>query len=134
VELLKGAVKMWVNGLVLRLLEGRANRLLPGGLTEICYTGPVSGSAVHLPAQSVVDGNRFLVVAARPEGKQWWRAFRRAQPARLLRGGSRYDVTGQVLAGSERSAALETYLVAHPGSRRGIGPETPVVAFERVEP
>jgi hypothetical protein len=134
VELLKGAVQMRFNGLVLRLLEGHAHQLLPSGLTEICYTAPVSGSAIHLPATSVVDGNRFLVVAARPERKRWWRAFRHPQPARLLRSGSRYDVTGHVLEDAERFAALETYLVAHPGSRRGIGPQTPVVAFERVEP
>jgi hypothetical protein len=125
---------MRFNGLVLRLLEGRAHRLLPSVITEICYTGPVSGSAIHLPATSVVDGNRFLVVAARPERKRWWRAFRRPQPARLLRGGSRYDVTGRVLEDAERFAALETYLAAHPGSRRGIAPDTPVVAFERAEP
>jgi len=126
---------MRFNGLVLRLLEGRAHRLLPSGLTEISYTGPVSGSAIHLPATSVVDGNRFLVVAARPEQKRWWRAFRHPQPAGLLRSGSRYDVTGHVLLeDAERFAALETYLVAHPGSRRGIGSDTPVVAFERVEP
>jgi hypothetical protein len=125
---------MRFNGLVLRLLEGRAYRLLPSGLTEICYTGPVSGSAIHLPAQSVVDGNRFLVVAGRPERKRWWRAFRSPQPARLLRGGSRYDVTGRVLEDAERFAALEAYLAAHPGGRRGIAPDTPVVAFERVEP
>jgi hypothetical protein len=124
-----------VRDLVLKLLEGgTAHRLLPGGLTEISYTGPVSGRAVRLPAFSVKDGSRFLVVAGRPERKQWWRAFRHPQPARLLRGGLRYDVTGRVLTGPPRSSALTTYLVAHPASRRGLGPLTPVVAFDRVEP
>jgi hypothetical protein len=125
---------MRFNGLVLRLIEGPAHRLLPSGLTEISYTGPVSGSAIRLPAHSVVDGDRFLVVAGHPYRKRWWRAFRRPQSALLVRDGSRYDVTGHVLAGSERPRALEAYLVAHPGSRRGIGPETPVIAFEKVEP
>lgn len=119
------------DGLVLWLLEGRAHRLLPGGLIEICYTGPVSGRAIRFPAQGVVDGNRFLVVAGRPERKRWWRVFRHPHPARLLRNGAQHQVTGRVLAGSARTAAIETYLAAHPGSRRGVGPATPVVAFER---
>jgi hypothetical protein len=125
---------MRFNGLVLRLLEGPAYRLLPSGLTEISYTGPSSGRAIRLPAHSVSDGSRFLVVAGRPERKRWWRAFRHPQPALLVRGGCRYHVTGRVLTGSERPGAVRAYLVAHPGSRRGIGPQTPVIAFERVEP
>jgi hypothetical protein len=119
---------------VLRLLDSPAYHLLPGGFTAISYTRPVSGRAFRLPAQSVVDGGRFLVVAGRPERKRWWRSFRRAHPARLVRCGSRFDVTGHMLAGSERSGALAAYLVAHPASRRGIGPGTPVIAFERVQP
>ena len=126
------AVQMRLNALVLTLIEGRAYRLLPSGLTEISYTGPVSGRAIRLPASSVMDGSRFVVVAGRPEQKQWWRAFRDPQPARLVRAGSRYDVNGHVLAGAQRSRALAAYLVAHPSSRRGIGPQTPVIAFDRV--
>ncbi|MCW2766640.1 MAG: hypothetical protein JWO11_2599 [Nocardioides sp.] len=125
---------MRFNGLVLRLIGGPAYRLLPSGLTEISYTGPVSGSAVRLPAQSVLDGSRFLVVAGRPEHKRWWRTFRRPQPARLMRGGRGYDVMGQVLEGPDRADALTSYLAARPGSSRGIGPSTPVIAFDRIEP
>ncbi len=39
---------MRFNELVLRLIEGPAHRLLPGGLTEISYTGPISGNAIRL--------------------------------------------------------------------------------------
>ncbi len=49
-------------------------------------------------------------------------------------GGSRHDATGHVLAGSERLVALQAYLAAHPGSRRDIGPETPVIVFEKIGP
>jgi hypothetical protein len=122
---------MRFNQLVLRLIEGPAHRLLPSGLTRISYTGPVSGRDIRFPAQSVVDGSRFLVVAGRPQGKRWWRSFRRPQRARLMRGGRQYEVIGQVLTGPERAGALTSYLAAHRGSRRLIGPETPVIAFER---
>jgi hypothetical protein len=125
---------MMFNGLILWLIEGPAYRLLPDALTEISYTGPVSGSAIHLPAHSVMDGSRFLVVAGRPERKRWWRAFRHPQPARLVRGGCRYDVTGHVLVGPERPGAVGAYISAHRGSLRAIGPETPVIAFERTSP
>ena len=125
---------MRLNGLVLRVIEGSGHHLLPRELTEISYTGPISGNAIRLPAQSVIDGSRFLVVAVHPERKRWWRAFRHPQPARLVRGGSRHEATGHVLEGSERLAALQAYLVAHPGSRRVIGPETPVIAFEKIDP
>lgn len=121
---------MHLDGLVLTLIGSRAHRLLPGGLTAISYTGPISGAAIRLPALSVVDGDRFVVVAGHPGRKRWWRAFRHGpQPAHLVRDGQAVEVTGRLLAGSERQDAVETYVVAHPGSRRGIGPETPVIAF-----
>jgi len=119
------------NKLVLGLVESPAYHLMPRGLTRIAYTGPVSGKAVCLPVQSVADEGRFLVVAGRPEQKRWWRTFRRPQPARLTRGGRCYDVIGQVLAGPERTDAVTVYLAAQPGSARGIGPNTPVIAFTR---
>ena len=125
---------MRFNGVVLRLIEGPGHRLLPRELTEISYIGPISGSAIRLPAQSVIDGNRFLVVAVHPDRKRWWRAFRLPRPARLVRGGSRYESTGHLLDGSERLSTLQAYLVAHPATRRVTGPSTPVIAFEKVDP
>ncbi len=123
---------MRFNSVILPLIESPAYRLLPRGLTEISYRGPMSGHAIRLPAQSVVDGSRFLVVAGRPEVKQWWRSFRRPWPARLVRAGREYDVMGRLLAGSERSDALSTYLVALPGSHRAVDAHTPVIAFAEV--
>lgn len=120
--------------LIITLIEGRGHRMLPDGLTAISYTGPISGHAISLPAQSVADGSRFLVVAAHPEHKRWWRAFRQAQPARLVRGGSLFETTGRLLEGPERGEAVRTYLAAHPASRRAIGPETPVIGFEKLVP
>lgn len=123
---------MRFNPLILRLIKSPTHRLLPSGLTEISYSGPVSGSAIRLPAQSVADGRRFLVVAGRHERKRWWRTFRSPRPARLVRGGRQYDVVGRVLSGSERADALTKYFAAHPGSRRAIGTDTPVIAFAEV--
>jgi hypothetical protein len=121
---------MGFNELVLRLLNRPAYRLLPTDLTQISNSGPVSGRPIRLPAQCVADGARFLVVAGRPERKRWWRSFSRPQPARLVRGGRCYDVTGRVLTGPERDVALAAYLLARPGARRGIGPATPIIAFD----
>ena len=95
--------------------------------------GP-SALLVRLPVLTVEDGLRFLVVAGRPEQKHWWRTFHRPWSARLVRGGHRYDVVGQVLAGTERVMALTTYGAIPPGSCRWIGSTTPVIAFVRVEP
>ena len=125
---------MRFNSLVLRLIESPAHRLLPDALTEISYTGHISGRAIRLPAQSVADGHRFLVVAGRPESKRWWRNFRSPRSARLVRGGRRYDVVGRVLSGSERADALTKYLTTRPGSRRFTTAETPVIAFATVAP
>lgn len=125
---------MMLNALVMRLIKGPGHRLLPEGLTAISYTGPISGHHISFPAQSVADGSRFLVVAARPERKRWWRAFRHPQPARLVRDGSRFDVTGHLLEGAERGAAVRTYLAAHPSSRRAVGPGTPIISFETPAP
>lgn len=125
---------MRFNPSLLRLIESPASRLLPRSLTAISYTGPVSGNTIRLPAQSVADGNRFLVVAGRPEHKRWWRTFRSPWPAGLVRGGHRYDVIGRMLSGSERTDALTKYVAALPGSRRVINNETPVIAFVEVVP
>jgi hypothetical protein len=122
------------NRLVARLVASPAHRVVPSGLTRIVYTGPVSGSAVCLPVLSVADGHRFLVLAGRPEHKRWWRTFRRPQPARLTRAGHTYDVTGQVLAGPQRGDALTAYLAVHPRSGRGVGPDTPLIAFTPSSP
>lgn len=121
---------MRFNNLVLRLLNGPFHLALTPELAEISYTAPVTGRSIRLPARCVADGSRFLVVAGRPERKNWWRAFRRPYPAQLVCGGSRSDAVGRVLAEPERSRALQTYLATHPASRRGISPTTPVIAFE----
>ena len=123
---------MRFNSAVLALIESPAYRLLPRGLTEISYTGPVSGNTIRLPAQSVAEGSQFLVIAGRPDDKQWWRSFRSPRSARLVRAGRRYDVIGRLLSGSERADALATYAVALPGSRRAIDAHTPVIAFAEV--
>lgn len=125
---------MRLNRLILRILDSPFRRVLPRELGEISYTGPVSGRSVRLPALCVADGSRFLVVAGRPGRKTWWRAFRHPCHAQLLRGGTRSATVGHVLPEPERSTALETYLVTHPGSRRGIGPSTPIIAFETRPP
>jgi hypothetical protein len=131
---MNGAMTMSLNTLVLKVLDSPLYRLLPGDLTQICYIGAVSGRSIRLPAQSVADRDRFLVVAGRPEHKRWWRSFRHPRPARLVRGGRQYDVRGGLLSGEDRTVALATYLAARPTSRGGIAPLTPVIAFQRVEP
>jgi hypothetical protein len=118
-----------IDRLVNRLIESPVHHVMPRALTRIAYIGPLSGSAVCLPVQSVADGNRFIVVAGRPEQKRWWRAFRRPHPARLTRAGNHYNVSGLVLTGRERSEALATYLDALPRGSRGIGAATPVIAL-----
>jgi hypothetical protein len=123
---------MRFNFLLLKAIESPAYRLFPGCLTEISYTGPVSGSTIRLPAYSVEDGRQFLVVAGRPEHKRWWRSFLSPWPARLVRGGRRYEVIGRTLSGSERTDALTRYLAALPGSRPALDAETPVIAFAEV--
>jgi hypothetical protein len=119
------------NGVVLRLIDSPARRLMPSGLTQIAYTGPVSGETVRLPVYSVAEGSRFLVVAGRPEHKRWWRTFRHPRLARLTRAGRCDDVVGQILAGSDRVSALAVCTAAQSSSRRGIDASTPVIAFTR---
>jgi hypothetical protein len=125
-------VQVRFNELIMRLIESPAYHVMPSGLTRIAYTGPVSGRPICLPVQSVADASRFLVVAGRPEHKRWWRTFSRPRQARLTRAGCRYDVMGQVLSGPERTEAITVYMAAHPRSGRGVGPDTPVIAFTRV--
>jgi hypothetical protein len=92
---------MPLNALVLQVLDSPLYPLLRGDLAQIGYTGPISGRSIRLPAQSVADHDRFLVVAGRPEHKRWWRSSRYPRRARLLRGGREYGVTGRLLSGDQ---------------------------------
>jgi hypothetical protein len=90
--------------------------LLNATVAEISY--PAKRGHVSLPVGYVRDGDTVLVVVGRPEGKRWWRHFRRAaQPVTIrVREGLRQGLGRAVRSGErgwERAAAL--WRQRHPG-------------------
>jgi hypothetical protein len=57
------------------LLRSPAHRLLSGSVLLLAYTGRRSGVRHEFPAMFAVAGDRFVVIAGRPQTKTWWHNF-----------------------------------------------------------
>lgn len=108
----------------LRRLTGRHTAILH-------YTAPRSGRQVELPIWALPSGDGWLVAVGQHRKKTWWRAFVRPLPARLDPGGRLHAVTGEVLTGADRDAALAAYRAAVPMSRQFTAQDSPMVRLRR---
>ena len=132
------------NPVVRAVLGSPAHRLLSGGLLVLTYRGHRSGRTFRIPLRyATMPGDRIVALAVAADGKLWWRSFSRPSPAMLLVRGTERAVSGRVLQGEERRAALRAYLERFPraagplGVRDGAGDGpldaalAAVVAFDR---
>lgn len=117
------------------VLRSPAHPLLSGSLVLLEYEGRRSGRRFRIPVMATVEGPRVIALAARPAAKQWWRTFRRPTTVRLLVRGSWRTVTGHVLAGAERRAALRAYLERFPraGGTLEVAPGASAAALDAVD-
>ena len=108
------------NPVVRGVLGSPVHRLLSGALVVLAYRGHRSGRGFRIPLRyaETPDGS-IVAVAVRPERKLWWRSFARPTDASLLVAGVSRAVTGRLLDGEERRAALRAYLGRFP---RAAGP------------
>jgi len=110
----------------------------------LTYRGHRSGRTFRIPLRyATMPGDRIVALAVAADGKLWWRSFSRLSPATLLVRGTERAVSGRVLQGEERRAALRAYLERFPraagplGVRDGAGDGpldaalAAVVAFDR---
>jgi hypothetical protein len=66
-----------------------------------------------------MPGERIVALAVAPDRKLWWRSFSQPAPATLVVRGVERAVSGRLLEGEERRAALRAYLARFP---RAAGP------------
>ena len=86
----------------------------------LTYRGHRSGRTFHIPLRyATMPGERVVALAVGADGKLWWRSFSQPSPATLLVRGTERAVSGCLLQGEERRAALRAYLVRFP---RAAGP------------
>jgi hypothetical protein len=110
------------NPVVRGVLGSPAHRLLGGALVVLTYHGHRSGRHFRIPLQYAETSEGTIVaLAVRPERKLWWRSFAEPSPAVLLVAGVERPVTGCVLAGEKRRAAMRTYLDRFPRSAGPLG-------------
>ncbi len=132
------------NPVVRAVLGSPAHRLLSGGLIVLTYRGHRSGRTFRIPLRyATMPGDRIVALAVGADGKLWWRSFSQPSPATLLVRGAERAVSGRLLQGEERRAALRAYLARFPraagplGVRDGEGDgpldaaAAAVVAFDR---
>jgi hypothetical protein len=108
------------NPFVRAVLGSPAHRLLSGGLIVLAYRGHRSGRTFRIPLRyATMRGDRVVALAVGADGKLWWRSFSQPTPATLLVRGAERAVSGRLLQGEERRAALRAYLARFP---RAAGP------------
>jgi hypothetical protein len=108
------------NPLVLLLLRSPAHGLLSSRLALLTYDRPRGGTRI-IPLLYASTGRAVVALAARPEGKRWWRAFRAPTPALLRVAGRDVAVNGRLLGPEEAPEALRRYLRRFPGAARTLG-------------
>ena len=85
------------------------------------YEGATTHRRYAIPVGYVGDEDRIVALAARPERKRWWRAFRDPAPAILLGRGERRAIEGRLLDGEERRDALRAYVARKPRAGKALG-------------
>ena len=86
----------------------------------LAYRGHRSGRTFRIPLRyATMPGDRIVALAVGADGKLWWRSFSQPASAKLLVRGAESAVSGRLLEGEERRAALRAYLARFP---RAAGP------------
>jgi len=109
------------NPFVRLFLRSPLHGLLSGSLLLLTYDDPRDGRARTIPVLYADAGGAWLVLAARPASKRWWRAFRRGGPATLRLAGCELAARGTLLGPGEAPAALRSYLRRFPRAARTVG-------------
>lgn len=102
------------------MLRSRAHRLLSGSLLVLEYEGRTTLRRFEIPVAYAEHDGGLVVLAAHPESKKWWRAFREPARAAVVLRGERRVVEGQVLDGVERRDALRAYLARRARAARAL--------------
>ena len=108
------------NPAVRAVLDSPAHRILSGALVVLAYRGhrsaPGSASRSGTPRRPTRPWR-----SVQPERKLWWRSFVEPTPATILVRGSDRMVTGRLLQGDERRAALRAYVSRFPRAKQPLG-------------
>lgn len=97
---------------VVWLLRSIFGPLVDEHMTALRYVAN-DGRVVTLPVQYGANGSRLEVAVAHPDGKTWWRHFRRPEPVEALMEGHWVPATGVVLSGGARAAAVAEVVTSH---------------------
>ena len=89
------------NKLVAALLRSPLHRVASGGLIVLSWTGRSSGKSFSIPIGYQRDGDTFVVLLSKPDGKNWWKNFRTPWPAELLVKSEKVPVNGQLIPPSD---------------------------------
>lgn len=110
------------NPVVRGILASPVHPLLSRTLVVLEYRGHRSGRPFRIPLRyATTPGDRIVALAVRAHGKLWWQSFSQPARATLLVRGAERAVSGRLLQGEERRAALRAYLVRFPRAAKAVG-------------
>jgi hypothetical protein len=124
-----------VNPVVRTLLRSPAHRLMSASVLLLTYTGRRSGVRREVPAMYAVLGDRFVVVAGRPDTKTWWRNFTGdVRPVTVTVASRHTSCRGQLLEPrtADYQLAVDAYRERYP--RVPVGDSTPVLVLTPDQP
>jgi deazaflavin-dependent oxidoreductase (nitroreductase family) len=135
-----GVIPQPVDRLVYRLTRGRttASSWLGGvEITMLTTTGARSRRPRTLPVLGLPEGDGMIVIASnfgRPRNPSWYHNLRADPRASIVFEGTRRELVGRVLSGTERERAYARAEEIYPGftyyPRWAAGREIPVVKLE----
>jgi hypothetical protein len=101
--------------MVLALLRSPLHGVIDGGLCELRYQGPRTGTTVALPVGYARDGDRLVVLIGDAPHKRWWRTFLRPYPIEVRLNGELHAGRAHVIHPDHPSTitARTAYLNRH---------------------
>lgn len=109
------------NGMVSAVLRSPLHGLVSRSLALFTYRGRRSGTEYTIPVGYVERGGSVLVLAGRPEGKNWWKNFAEPSPVTLRLRGRSVSGTAVLLDGERAEEAVAHYFELSPRTARTFG-------------
>jgi hypothetical protein len=103
------------------VLRSPAHRTLSGALVLLRRQGQDGGSGSDFPVLAASSEAGLVVLAVRPAGKRWWRAYVEPTPAVVTVRREQRQMVGAVLEGAARRTGLRAYVERFPRTRGALG-------------
>jgi hypothetical protein len=125
----------FANAAVSALLRSPAHRVLSGSTDLVRFVGRRSGRTITTPTQYASMGEDLVMLAARPDTKQWWRNFTSSRDLDVLLRGHWRPMTAEAVIGADdpdrARSLMDVYCARFPRAAKALGEGTPIEQARR---